>query len=67
MKDKKILALKNEILNFILKRAFLYNPEKPFVLSSGKESPYYLDCRKITLYSLTFGLIGHFFGKKLNI
>jgi len=61
-----ILALKNEILKFILERAFLYSPEKPFILSSGKESPYYLDCRKITLYSLTFGLIGALFWQKIK-
>jgi len=61
-----ILALKNEILKFILERAFLYSPEKPFVLSSGRESPYYLDCRKITLYSLTFGLIGALFWQKIK-
>jgi orotate phosphoribosyltransferase len=61
-----ILALKNEILKFILERAFLYSPDKPFILSSGKESPYYLDCRKITLYSLTFGLVGALFWQKIK-
>lgn len=61
-----ILALKNEILKYILERAFLYSPEKPFILSSGKESPYYLDCRKITLYSPSFNLIGALFWQKIK-
>ncbi|PMP68876.1 MAG: orotate phosphoribosyltransferase [Thermodesulfobacterium geofontis] len=61
-----ILTLKNEILKYLLERAFLYSPEKPFILSSGKESPYYLDCRKVTLYSPAFSLIGALFWQKIK-
>ena len=61
-----ISVLKEELLKYILDRAFLYSPEKPFILSSGKESPYYLDCRRITLYSLTFDLIGALFWQKIK-
>jgi orotate phosphoribosyltransferase len=61
-----ISALKSELLGYILDRAFLYSPEKPFILSSGKKSPYYLDCRKITLYSPAFNLIGALFWQKIK-
>lgn len=61
-----IAALKNELLNHILDRAFLYNAENPFILSSGKKSPYYLDCRKITLFSPSFNLIGALFWQKIK-
>ncbi len=59
-------ALKSELLTYILERAFLYRPENPFILSSGKKSPYYLDCRKITLYSPAFNLIGALFWQKIK-
>ncbi len=64
--DLNISALKSELLIYILDRAFLYNSEKPFILSSGKKSPYYLDCRKITLYSPAFNLIGALFWQKIK-
>lgn len=49
-----------------MERAFLYSPDKPFKLSSGKESPYYLDCRKITLYGPSFRLIGELFWEAIR-
>ncbi|WP_168194221.1 orotate phosphoribosyltransferase [Thermodesulfobacterium sp. TA1] len=59
-------AKRETLLNFILERAFLYSPEKPFVLASGKESPYYLDCRKVTLYSKSFELVGCVFWQEIR-
>lgn len=61
-----ISYLKEELMNYILERAFLYSPERPFVLSSGKTSPYYLDCRRITLYGPAFKLIGKLFWSELR-
>ncbi|MCS7278709.1 MAG: orotate phosphoribosyltransferase [Thermodesulfobacteriaceae bacterium] len=58
--------LKEELFPYILERAFLYSPNKPFLLASGKESPYYLDCRKITLFSNTFNLIGALFWNEIK-
>lgn len=58
--------LKEELLPYILERAFIYSPDKPFLLASGKESPYYLDCRKITLFSNTFNLIGLLFWNEIK-
>ncbi len=61
-----IAGLKEELMKYILERAFLYNPENPFTLSSGKKSSYYLDCRKITLYSPSFYLIGSLFWQEIK-
>ncbi|WP_022854779.1 orotate phosphoribosyltransferase [Thermodesulfobacterium thermophilum] len=61
-----IKAKRDALLEFILERAFLYSPDKPFVLASGKESPYYLDCRKVTLYSKSFELIGCAFWQEIR-
>lgn len=66
IKVLNILHLKNEIMPFLLERAFLYSPENPFILASGKRSPYYLDCRQITLYGPTYKLIGELFWEELR-
>ncbi len=66
LKLLSISAIKEELLNLILERAFLYNPDQPFKLSSGKESPYYLDCRKITLFSRSFEMIGELFWEEIR-
>ncbi len=58
--------LKKELLPYLIERAFLYSPDKPFILASGKESPYYLDCRKITLFSHTLTLIGALFWNEIK-
>lgn len=66
VKALNLYHLKREIMPYLIERAFLYRPENPFELSSGKVSPYYLDCRKITLYGLTFKLIGELFWEELR-
>lgn len=60
------MKLKEKLLPFILKRAFLYRPEQPFILASGKVSPYYLDCRKVTLYGPSFKIIGDLFWEEIK-
>lgn len=51
--------MKDRLLQLILDRAFQYNEKQPFILSSGKESKYYLDCRKITLIPEGMECIGN--------
>lgn len=66
MKLLNFFYIKAEIMPYILDRALLYRPQQPFKLSSGKESPYYLDCRKITLFGPTFKMIGRLFWEALR-
>lgn len=66
IKKLNIEILKQELIPYILEKAFLYNPENPFILSSGKKSPYYLDCRKITLYAPSFKIIGELFWEEIR-
>lgn len=51
--------MKERLLNLVLDRAFNYSEDKPFMLSSGKTSNYYLDCRKVTLIPEGMDCIGH--------
>ncbi len=66
LKELNITCLKETLMDYILERAFLYSPEEPFTLASGEKSPYYLDCRKITLYSPSFSLIGELFWEEMR-
>lgn len=59
-------AMKEELMKYILERAFLYSPENPFTLASGEKSPYYLDCRKVTLFSKGFELVGRIFWEDIK-
>ncbi len=59
-------SLKDSLVKYLMERAFFYSPEKPFVLASGKESPYYLDCRKITLYAPSFEIVGKLFWQEVK-
>jgi len=50
-KRRKLLALLRE-------KSFRYSPEKPFRLASGRESPYYVDCRPVSHSAYGLALIG---------
>ncbi len=49
---------RQKLLELILDRALLYDPEKGFRLSSGKLSTYYFDCKRITLFSEAVFVVG---------
>lgn len=58
--------MRERLLNLILERAFNYNEERPFMLSSGKTSTYYLDCRKVTLTPDGMDYIGRLIFEKIQ-
>jgi orotate phosphoribosyltransferase len=47
-----------KLLEILVGRSYLYRPEKPFVLASGKTSPTYIDCRLTTTFAGALPLIG---------
>jgi orotate phosphoribosyltransferase len=40
---------RDELLTLLKQRSFVHRPDRPFQLSSGKTSPYYLDGKRTTL------------------
>lgn len=40
--------MRNRLIKLILERSYRYNKESPFLLSSGRTSPYYIDCKQVT-------------------
>jgi orotate phosphoribosyltransferase len=46
------------LLDLLVRRSYLYRPDAPFVLASGKTSPLYVDCRLTTTYAEAIPLIG---------
>ena len=49
---------KARLLHILKERSFRYSPDSPFKLASGRESPYYVDCRPVTHSAEGLALIG---------
>jgi orotate phosphoribosyltransferase len=47
-------------------KSFHYSPQQPFRLASGRESPYYIDCRPTTHSAQGLFLIGEIFWEMLR-
>jgi len=64
--EPMIQKMKELLLDLVVERAFQYNEETPFRLSSGKTSNYYLDCRKITLIPEGMECIGRLIFERIK-
>lgn len=49
---------KARLLQLLKEKSFRYSPDAPFQLASGRESPYYVDCRPVTHSAEGLALIG---------
>ncbi len=49
---------RQHLLALLRKKSFRYSPDKPFTLASGRQSPYYVDCRPVTHSAEGLALIG---------
>jgi orotate phosphoribosyltransferase len=49
---------RRRLLQLLKEKSFRYRPEKLFKLASGRESPYYVDCRPTTFSAEGLVLIG---------
>jgi orotate phosphoribosyltransferase len=47
-----------QLLHLLKEKSFRYSPDHPFKLASGRESPYYVDCRPVTHSAQGLALIG---------
>ncbi len=50
---------RQRLAEIILARAFKYSENPPFTLASGRTSPYYFNCKPVTLDPEGMNLIGH--------
>ncbi|MFH0810668.1 MAG: phosphoribosyltransferase family protein [Pseudomonadota bacterium] len=57
---------RQELLSLLVERAFRYSPERPFRLASGVSSPYYIDCKQVTLVPRGMRLIGELFFEEIS-
>jgi orotate phosphoribosyltransferase len=57
---------KRQLLKLLKEKSYRYSPDKPFTLSSGRESPYYVDCRPVTHSAQGLALIGEIFFEALK-
>jgi orotate phosphoribosyltransferase len=49
---------KAQLLRLLTEKSFRYSPDAPFRLASGRQSPYYVDCRPVTHSAEGLTLIG---------
>ena len=49
---------RRRLLNLLREKSYRYSPDQPFKLASGRESPYYVDCRPTTFSAEGLALIG---------
>ena len=56
----------SELLEILVRRSYLYRPDEPFVLASGKTSPVYIDCRRTTTFASAMPLVGQAFLTRLE-
>jgi orotate phosphoribosyltransferase len=56
--EKKMEDARRQLLELLRVKSFRYSPDKPFKLVSGRESPYYIDCRPTTHNAQGLVLIG---------
>ena len=56
----------SKLLDLLVRRSYLYRPERPFVLASGKTSPIYIDCRSTTTFAEAMPLVGQVFFNRLR-
>lgn len=52
---------RQQLLKLLKEKSFKYSLDKPFKLVSGRESPYYVDCRPVTHNAQGLALIGEIF------
>jgi orotate phosphoribosyltransferase len=57
---------KQELRRLLREKSFRYRPDQPFKLVSGRESPYYVDCRPTTFSARGLALIGEIFFEMLR-
>ena len=51
-------ATKRRLLELLKEKSYRYSPDPPFKLASGRESPYYVDCRPVTHSAEGLALMG---------
>jgi orotate phosphoribosyltransferase len=49
---------RSQLLKLLQEKSYRYSPDQPFKLVSGRESPYYIDCRPTTHSAQGLALIG---------
>ncbi len=51
-------STRDELKEMIRARAYRYSPDAPFTLASGKKSPYYFNCKAVSLTGRGLNLLG---------
>ncbi len=52
---------RRQLLKMLMERSYQYRPDNPFTLSSGRVSPYFIDCKPVTNSASGLALVGELF------
>jgi orotate phosphoribosyltransferase len=58
--------MRQELLELLVEKSFKYSKDAEFKLASGKQSNYYVDCKKVTLNSKGLLLVGTLVFEKIR-
>jgi orotate phosphoribosyltransferase len=59
-------AKRQQLLRLLKEKSFRHRPGQPFKLASGRESPYYVDCRPTTFSAQGLALVGELLFEKIK-
>lgn len=65
-REGEIDSRRERLRQLLKQKSFNYRPQQPFKLASGRESPYYVDCRPTTHNAQGLFLIGEIFWEMLQ-
>lgn len=49
---------RERLRELLLQKSYIYRPERPFTLASGRQSPTYINCRPVSFHAEGMNLIG---------
>jgi len=49
---------RERLRELLLEKSYIYRPERPFTLASGRQSPTYINCRPVSFHAEGMNLIG---------
>jgi len=57
---------RERLRDLLLEKSYIYRPEQPFTLASGRKSPYYVNCRPVSFHAEGMNLIGEILFERIR-
>jgi orotate phosphoribosyltransferase len=57
---------RSRLLELLREKSYLYRPDRPFTLASGRKSPFYVNCRPVSFHAEGMSLIGEILFERIR-